>query len=444
MERAGTRTGIGWFRVSGWLGVAALILACHATSCFSQTDGPVSYSNAIDRMQALLPVYSPTRRFAAIGADPRQKQDALSWAEDVALRIEKTTLQHLLFENRELRMVLRKDEDQTNGWVSASEAIDGRRLIQRLTIANYDAIDLETVMTQLCRLLLAGQIYAAGSGANAGARWDPAAVKRAAAVPHWLACGVAQNLYPSLRARNSNLVLDAWLSGKAPPAHAILTSAEPPHAADGVALTGSRADRFASAECGVFVAWILSTPDSDMIVGAILSRLNAGDPITREWLSAHMLTGSTDTLNDGWDRWMLRLKRTISEPGSIPSAALDPLAAELLLYPGLSGIPSSSREKQAFGFDLLITERRAGWAEPFASAKKNRLQMLKIGRDPRYQAVVDAYCEFLDGLVDQRSEKRLRRMLEAARRLDKALPRPARPEAVESNHVERNSGNEEP
>lgn len=422
MESGHERSIAGRFARCPFLCIAALAAGLLAAGAAAQQESPPSWTNALVRLQSLSPVYSETRRFVAIGPDPRLKLDAVTWADDVASRIEGMLGQPLQFQYREFRLVLRTDTERTNGWVSASEGLSGAWLIQRLVITNYETADMEAVMTELCRLLLSGQTYA--SPAKDASPWNPAAMRHAAPVPHWLAAGLAQNVYPPGRARNSRLVLDAWQAGTSLSPRAILALAPQRSAATNGAPAAAVTDRVTQAACGVFCAWLLAAPKHGELMAAVLNRLRGGDAVTPEWLAPHLLDGSpTQTLNDGWDGWILQQRRTIFDPGVTTPEALAQLRAELLLYPGLSGIPKSSRSGQVLGLDYLIAERRADWVIPFARAKRNRLQGLAIGRDPRFQAAVQAYGSFLGALCDGAGSRRLRRLLDEANGIEADLTR---------------------
>ena len=415
MERGDKRSIV--HRSERWIGLrnAAVAFACLASSASAQDSDPSSWTNALERLQSLSPVYSETRHFVAIGPDARLKLDAVTWAEEVATRLEEMLGLPLCFQFREFRLVLRKDETRTNGWVSASEGLSGAWLIQRLVIANYEAADMEAVMKQLCQLLVAGQTYASTNELHGVSPWSPASLRRAAPVPRWLACGIAQNIYPSQRARNARMVLNAWQAGRSLPARAILATTNAP-------LPEAAPDLDTEAAFGVFYAWLQSVPKHNDLMAAMLGRLRNGEAITTEWLTPYLLDGSgTETLNDGWDRWILQLQRTVFDPGETTPEALAQLRAELLLYPGLSGIPKSDRSGQVFGLDYLIAERRAAWVVPFARMKRDRLEGLLLGRDPRFQAAVRAYCSFLDALSDGAGTRRLQRLLDEANQLEAAL-----------------------
>jgi hypothetical protein len=394
-----------------------LALAASPPSALAET----AAASNLTALLNLAPMTSSTRRFVALGTDNVAKLDALRWAEETAGLIKTLTGKPLPFENRSFTLVLRETPDAA--WrVEASQNRSGAQLAQRLIVWNYARADMEHALEELCLLLLNGYVLQSHESADSGLwKWD--AQPPPLPVPYWLAAGLAQNLYPSLRARNSRVVVQRLEEGRVITASEFLRRGVQRPAAPKTAATESaqalRPD-FApvdSVACGVFVGWLLSLPESATLLQRLFVRLGNGQSISPEWLSESVpgCTSPTD-LDERWDGWVLRQKRMVREPGVVTPAAMTQLNAELLLYPGVSGIPLAANPGQSFGLADLIPRRTETWAPAFVRLKSERLRLLAVGQGPEFVEVAERYCRFLQALAANASERKLQSLLQEAQR----------------------------
>ncbi|NQT94511.1 MAG: hypothetical protein HQ559_17275, partial [Lentisphaerae bacterium] len=88
--------------------------------------------------------------------------------------------------------------------------------------------------------------------------------------------------------------------------------------------------------------------------------------------------------------------------------------AQLLLRPGDCGIPLADGPEGRLVFADLVSRRNEPWIPGFARNKIAALRLLAVGRERRFGAVVEAYCRFLDALVERKEPSALRTMLSRA------------------------------
>jgi len=352
---------------------------------------------------------SSTGRFVAVGRDEIVRMEVLKWAEDVNRRLERMLGFIAPFERRVVHLII--SQSQTNGFPEAvcAAQIEHGRLVQRCHLHEYGRLDRETAEESLCRLLLEAYVLeeARKNGGTRQAGWWPCA-RAPIQVPIWLSEGLAQNLYPHLRARNYETVMLRWQSGRVPTAAEIIRCK--PLGPDGaVAPQEERAVR------GVFVGWLLALTNSQDCFRAIFQQLAATNAVSPEWLGG-IISGdrSAAELDAGWDRWVLRQKRMVRVPGTVPRTLLQQLDAELLLYPGVSGIPEGARIVRPMKLKDLIAERKAPWVRAWALERIGRLRLLAVGRGQRFGSTVEAYCRFLEALSAGARRAKLEKLLVAA------------------------------
>jgi hypothetical protein len=397
---------------------ASLCLAATAQEQGRQADGDISGE---EKIRLLTPSHSAKRPFLALGTtNTLSRLDALQWAEDTADRLEFLLQRKLPMANRELRLVLREDPSQPAGWCEAGQQIQGQRLVQRLLIANYETTDLQPALAELCFLLLNASVTAPAENAAEPGQWSADALLKARPIPRWFSTGFAYDLYPVLKAGCMREAVARWQTGTLAGCQEILSkgpqrtlpasgSARDPRPVDAVA-------------CGALVAWILDGPNRGTFFDSMCRHLAEGSEITPEFLRRALLSSNASgSLNDAWDAWLLRQRKTVYTPGDTPPEALALLRAELLLYPGLSGIPLASNAVSALTLDFMIAQRDEAWVADTAKAKASRLRMLAIGRGTGFQKVVGLYCRFLEALNTKRRPGELERLLREARQAEKDL-----------------------
>jgi NAD-dependent oxidoreductase involved in siderophore biosynthesis len=77
-------------------------------------------------------------------------------------------------------------------------------------------------------------------------------------------------------------------------------------------------------------------------------------------------------------------------------------------------MPASQDPYGPVAWSSLIAMRKEPWMAGFCDRKASSLRVAAVGRGPDAMRVADAYCAVLAALRDGASDRRLRRLLEAA------------------------------
>jgi len=354
---------------------------------------------------------SRTRRFLAIAPDDLTKLALLQWAEETAGRFENMVRMKMPFGQRTVRLVVREPGTAEPTRIKTATSISDGSLVQRCFLPEYSRIVWVDAQEALCRLFVEGfvldRVAARQPGKPASPRWLPA---RLPAAPPWLTEGLSQNLNPSLRAQNSKLVMDQWQDGKIASAAEVLRRGSLP--GNPAAAGMNDPDR---AACGLFVGWMLSLSNRTECLDCLFTQLASGQTVTPEVLVRCVPgCGSVSDLDERWDRWVLRQKRIVYEPGVATLRQVRQLRGELLLYPGVSGTPETGWSGRPLTQRDLIAQRGAPWAATAAKLQVYRLQALAAGRGPEFSAVVESYCRFLEALAAGKRRGRLEKLLAEA------------------------------
>jgi hypothetical protein len=128
-------------------------------------------------------------------------------------------------------------------------------------------------------------------------------------------------------------------------------------------------------------------------------------------------------LDEAWDRWILRQKRMVYEPGRVTTNTTIHLRDQLVLYPGMSGVPLEKDVHLRIELRDLITRQDEPWIPTAAKSKATSLKILAAGRGEAFKAVVGSFCRFFDALTDRAKPRTLADLLTAAERRLDALER---------------------
>lgn len=340
----------------------------------------------------------------------------MKWAEDLAERFEQVSgVQVAESEEGALRIRVRSDPG-AGGRLLADQAVAGRTLRQELTITNLSRVDQESAHEALCYLFLCREVWrrvppdAPREERGGGSGPTP--------VPYWLSEGMSQNLYPLLRARARDHVVQRWQRGELGLLqHAIRLDEPRVEVTDADA--GAPAVPLAyRALCGVFVDWILAEGSEAGVFEQILDRLAGGGAITATWLASRFpgAASSVAGMDEAWDQWLLRQKRVVDRPGRLTAGAVDRLKAALLLYTGRSGIPLLDDGFRRLSYGELVERRGEAWVKALCRSKQTALRLLAGGRGAAYRRTIDAYCAFFAALDRGAGEDALRELLKRARK----------------------------
>jgi hypothetical protein len=330
------------------------------------------------------PLKSPSGHFIVDGPDRIGNQVLMSWVEQSARRIEQVTGMPLSFEDRSVRIIVRATNDSNA--VTISQSRFAGYVVQRLFLPKYDDQSLECAREPLCRLLLNGFVI------SRSGKWRRGGTNEIPSVPLWLSIGISENLYPALKAHNCGMVLNRWHAGElATISEIVKAQVEEDAKPDGVV-------------CGAFLTWLLSVPDKEACFRKMLDRIAAGEKISIEWfLPFFPDCGTMSELDERWDDWVLRQKRTIYDPGRITASFIDQVESELVLYPGDFGIPLTTNLGERIELHDLMSRREEAWIPSVARSKSMSLRVLSAGRGKEIQDVIESYARFFDELEKKRT-----------------------------------------
>lgn len=381
--------------------------------------------NPVQEALALLPLQSAALPLYASGRSPDEKSDLLKWSEEIIQRLERITGRPVVFEHRAIYIISRHDATNKAG-PELFHAVQQDTLMQQLTLYDYPETDQAAARHALCTLLLDGyQLETMAIQADGKPDWRRASQHGPPQIPAWLSIGVARNLFPVLKAENNAQSARLWQEGRIPSLRRLLAQYAAP-AASFAADPGGTDSQSRNVACGLLIALITAQPNRADIFNHLLAELAAGRPITPATLAARFPKCATGAdMEDAWDRWLFRQRYIIHQPGRFLPENIAQLRAELLLYPGVSGIPLATNASQVLTFGYLVEQREAPWAPALAEQKINALRRLTAGRGAELGAVADAYCRFLSALKKQAGKRKLKKLLQDAEGKLNALDRKA-------------------
>lgn len=396
----------GCFRTAWCASLVASVLCSWSRA---DTAGPALSSEAAALLD-LTSLKSPTGLFIVMGRDSRQDLLLMKWGESVAARLEEVMKIDLPRRGADLRIVVQAGETTGGRGVDITQDREDGRLVQRLVLAGYRELDLsgsrglwyrllpERVVELWCRLLLDRAVWELSGGRDSSR-----------SAPAWLWQGAAQNVDVAFKARNSELVLEQWTSGRLlSPVYRLA------HDADAEGDNG-RDPALYRAVSGLWVQWLLSLPRPEQVSRGLLERLARGHRLSQAWLVSVLPDCDTVSAADElWDRWMLKQRRMVYQPGRCTPQVLNRFRAELLLYPGRFGIPLDVGGRGPIALRDLVGMRSASWMSAFARGRCAGLTVAALGRGDELGDVAAAYCRFFEALARRVRKERLLDLLRVA------------------------------
>ncbi len=363
------------------------------------------------------PAVSAMRRFTVSGMATADNVALAASSDDASRRIEQTLGFSIPFTRHELiRILTEVDASLQGGRLIKGQGWADRQLLQRLMINNPNRVDQEDILEGLCWLLLNRLVIA---------RQDISRrTTMLGEVPDWLAVGVAQNLYPALRARNGGVISRRWMEGERISFGEIL---EMEYLPDG--RWGEKA------AAGLAVGWLLAQPRATMVFDALVQSLASGErlgiPVLVSALGGEM---TPVRLEKEWDLWVAQQTQVIRRWGGVSPERLTELQEMLTIRAVELGFAVDDGIPVELSLEALIMFRREKWVLPLATLLSLRVRGLGIGEGESFREVVDAYGRFFDliakcvspGLLTRLfrrvpSEKLLNKQLASARALHAAL-----------------------
>jgi len=337
-----------------------------------------------------------------------EKLGAMKWAGRAIDRIENMVDSPWRIGKRQLHIRI-WNTDSGEGNIRSGQGASRGALIQRLELINLDLLHEQDMDEALCRLLLAAYVVDANQSDSRGGDHGRLAPAQAIDVlPRWFCRGFSENLYKTRRVKNTELVMDAWETGRLP---TLATFLRKEH-------DGRLKDDLSVGYSCLIVMRLVMLPQSKQRFSSIFKHLADGRKLSPEWMmSMFPECTSLVELDLRWDDWMLTQRRRILTPGGLAKRDLERVRQELFVYPGDYGVPMSSDWDQVASFRDLIAYREAPWIPTFAFGRMLSLRTSALGKDKRLVPVVDRYCEFLEALGERKREKKLKRLLDEAEKI---------------------------
>jgi hypothetical protein len=337
-------------------------------------------------------VISAGGHFVVVGSNRIENVSLAGFCEDVSERIESITGLEVPFEKRTVRLIVHSEGAVLPGGVSVRHAREADVVIHRIHLGSYAAAYSERGRQAICHTVLAGHVM------------PP--LDAALKMPAWLWKGIEQELSTDIRRENMERALTRWSNGDLLSAWQILevgSDAPPRDEAD---------DRGRTISYGVFVRWLAAAPRKRERFGRIFEITSAGRAISAQDLTTMMVpAGSTQSLDEAWDRWLMQQRHVVHAIGQLSTRVIDELYAELLISPGVCGIPLSAKLRRDASMADIVPLRNAAWIEGFVRSKRSRLELLGAGRAQAFRQVLARFVRFLVELDGKTSDDALLGML---------------------------------
>lgn len=346
-------------------------------------------------------VHDTAHRLSVIATNSAEKLEVLRWAGERITRVERMTQISRNTPGISLRFVL-LPADATLPPLSAEQNVEDGKVVQRLIMRGM--VTRTAADEHLCQLLMLGYMLDHWEGVKADrnkSQWVEQDLP--AILPVWMWRGLAGCLEPESRAVSSDRVAAAWRSGQLVPLVPFLRASAGAAPASPLPLPD---EPLQSAYATMLMHWLLSMPESDVLLDALCADLAAGDPITPERL-ADVLPNcpSVIDLEERWDACMLSQARSIHMLGETRRSDVARLEEALRLARGADGIPRKSGFPAHGSLEDLAAHRDARWLPGVVNVKTVQLRMLALGRGEEFREVVEQYCTYLAGL--RRSHRRV-------------------------------------
>ncbi len=331
--------------------------------------------------------------FIVTGTNRLENVALASWCEEVTDRVESVTGFSLPFNNRTVHLNVSAENAALPEVLYVQVVRRGNQWFHLVYLEDYDVAYSSEGLQRLCASLLAAYV---GVSLNAT---EPA-------FPPWLVKGVEQNLWPKVRAENIEKVLALWRSGGLISFWDILGdgSPVPPDRLD---------DPQRLAAYGVFVHWLTDLPTRQKRFQALFKQLSAGQPLTMEKLTLLVSEGGELRADEAWERWLIQQEHVVYALGMVSTRLIDQLRSELLIYPGVCGIPLSVELPKGSLLAQLVPLRKEDWIASFVRQKRSRLDLLAAGRSESFRSIIVRLGQFLSNLEKGASGAVLLRRLEA-------------------------------
>ena len=341
------------------------------------------------------PIVSSSHRFSANGLSSAGNLSLVTWADQVAVKLEGVTALPLPFAKGEaLRFSVKTDTNNTQGRIVKAQGWEAGLLSQKLVIINSSRTEQEDLLEGLCWLLLNRYVV--------NRQGSQQRETHLGTVPDWLSVGIAQHLYPSLRSRNIRAVLDRWRENEALPVRNVFQQEYLP---DGRWIE--------KAVCALAVDWLTAWEQPDPFFEAVFNRLAENEPLTSEWFMQSGLVPAHREieLEKSWDLWIARQQLLGQDLRSLSFKSLADLKTALVIRPADYGV-FSNEVPSVVSPERLIRLRDQPWVPRLATRVSLKIKSIGIGQSGDGQAVFHQFGRFFDRLAEQTAPRKgLKRLI---------------------------------
>jgi hypothetical protein len=333
--------------------------------------------------------------FVIIGSNRVANVVLVGLCEDMEERISMLTGIRVPFENRMIRLHVDAGRVSDAGGARVQHSHMGETSVHDVYLANYDAAYSRRGRQALCHAMLAGYINASSTSILN--------------MPPWLWKGIERNLVPDESANHMEDGLKLWSSGGLATVWDILDDT------DAAERNMSVEDENRLVSYSVFVRWLSSLPGKPARFRQIFETVAAGKVLSIHRMESLIADGGARlSLDESWDRWLVRQRRVVFTLGMVSTRIIGQLRSELLLYRGACGIPLGAELRSGASMVDLLALRREEWMSEFIKDKRSRLDLLAAGRTAEFQRVVLQFGEFLSNLESDVADTVLLGRLRAA------------------------------
>lgn len=366
-------------RARNWVVAAACVLMPVGGVAEETNMPPLSGTTSTN---AWSPITSHRRNFIVTSMPHRDALEIAIWGESVVDLLRAYTGRGLPARGAGPVVIAAelRSELERGGVRAAQDFSSDGRLQQELVMVNPAVMDQEDVLERLCALLLSRMAMVMAREAGAG--------REVLTVPDWLAVGIAQNLYPSLRARNVATVKQAGVAGLVMSASRIFDQ--------GMMPPGRWPEK---ALAGLVVGWLKEQGGRNQFIDDVLARIARKQQVRVEDVLPLLKAESVRAFDMAWDVWFFEQERRLVAGGAWSRATegLERLVEMRVDELGLvhPDVGPGGRLTPA----MLIDARRQPWAREVAKTMAFELDQTMIGMAPDLRAVAAQYGAFFKDIA---------------------------------------------
>lgn len=341
---------------------------------------------------------SSSGRFLVAGTNRVEVFDFVNWMEEIATELERKAGLNIPYGQGEIQAMITQSENSETGTVSFVKRHDGVGLVYTMRITNYDKADMEDILESVTMMYLRSLLEDRARKREGGSRIEVKA-------PEWLAQGLAQNLYPELKARNSDVTLAEWRKGKLKPISKYLDGEE----------EGVKRDDMRRSVRGLFVGMMFAQPGQEALFEKCFARIAEGGTVDAAWLAPNF--PGCETLSDmdaRWDEWVLKQKTIVYLPGVTRPEDVKWLKEQLLISPAVFGSAEDGEREKLLTLADLAENDVSKQVRDSMRNKARGMRIMSAGRSESFRDVVGSYCRFLDAVADGSKEETRKRLLNEA------------------------------